>query len=506
MLASLASLALAVSVTNTEAVHALAPLGDRVVACTEGGVDVFAASGAWLRTLHVEEGLPAHGCWAARVVGDEVFFATDRGLAVLSPSLRVERVSDVAWHAVPPGRTREEVLARVTALQRALPAGVTWTAFSERFAGSADGRVFRVADASVVRAVPGAVLALTEEGEALHIDAGEGRFALREGRLEELGAPRGPAVVLERGGVRWLGTRDDGVHRAGHRVTPRGQLCGNHITALARAGAKLVVGTFDRGVCWTEGGRWVRAHKPALPSDEVTGVVIDGRQLFVATTAGLAHFDGRAWTQLAFGGRNPLGLERLSVLGLQRTSEGLWVMDGRGASLVSTDAKRGLRLVSRVRTPEGWAAHPSLSRRAGSELWFASEDRGLLRFDGATWTRFHDGRELTDNWVTALAVEPGRAVVGSCTNGFTWFDGARWARVTTGLPSLMVTAVALTPGGAVVGTLGGIVRFDPRTGAVTALTEPVADERTSALTWSEGELLIGTEAGLTRLPDPRSLL
>ncbi|MFZ5441169.1 MAG: hypothetical protein ACOZQL_14260 [Myxococcota bacterium] len=500
MLASFAALALTVSITNTEAVHGLAPLGERVVACTEGGLDVFAASGAWLRTLHVEDGLPAHGCWAVRAVGGEVFVATERGLAVLSPSLTIERLSRVAWHAVPPGRTRAEVLAHLAALERQLPEGVTWTAFSERFAGSADGRVFRVADGSVVRAVPGAVLSLVEDGEVLHIDAGEGRFVLREGRLEELRRDGVPAeAALERAGVRWLGTRGDGVHREGRRVTPRGQLCGNHVTALARAGAMLVVGTFDRGVCWTEGGRWVRAHKPALPSDEVTAVAIDGRQLFVATTAGLAHFDGRAWTQFAFGGRNPLGLERLSVLGLQRTAEGLWVMDGRGASLVSTDAKQGPRLRSRVRTPEGWAAHPSLSRRAGSALWFASEDRGLIRFDGADWTRFHDGRELTDNWVTALAVEPARAVVGSCTNGFTWFDGARWTRVTTGLPSLMVTAVALTPRGALVGTLGGVAHFDAETGAVTALTEPVADERTSALSWSEGELLIGTEAGLTRL-------
>lgn len=47
------------SVTNTETVHALSTWGDRVVACTEGGLDLFQRDGRFLRTLHVEDGLPS---------------------------------------------------------------------------------------------------------------------------------------------------------------------------------------------------------------------------------------------------------------------------------------------------------------------------------------------------------------------------------------------------------------------------------------------------------------
>lgn len=598
------------SVTNTEAVHALAPLGDRVIACTEGGVDVFSPAGAWQRTLHVEDGLPAHGCRAARAVERSVFLATDLGVVELTATLTLTPVSDVRWQALPEAPTREALLARLAELQRTLPADGTWTAFSAHYAGTADGRIVRVG-APAVRTVPGVVLRLQERAGELRIGTSEGLFILRafgasgvegaaagttgrpltpsgvEGRpattaadrpvtpsgvegqpataaadrpvtpseveravstgpdeaawlqgslqlieldapparlgfagdlvlsrdgrvfrwagaLEPTGAQVAPdaSALLELGGATWAGTRADGVHRAtrggDRRVTPAGQLCSNHVTALARAGARTVVGTFDRGVCWEQGGRWVRAHAPALPSDQVLGVAADGERLYVATTNGLGYFDGRAWTQVAFGGRNPIGLARLTVLAVQPAPEGVWVMDGRGASLVARG--KALGLLSRTSPPEGWADHPSVVGRAGAFLWYASEDRGLLRFDGQRWTRFHDGRDLTDNWITALDGDAsGRLVAGTCQTGFNYFDGQTWARVPGGLPSAMVTAVALTKAGAWVGTLAGVVRYEAATGALTPLPG-LADPRVSALLEAEGTLYVGTEGGLTIAP------
>jgi hypothetical protein len=555
LLVLLSLVALPRSITNTEAVHGLARLGDDVVACTEGGVDVFSADGAWRRTLHVEDGLPSHGCRALREAFGAVFAATDQGLVELVAGrggIGVVGLSAARWHAVPEAASRSELLARIAWLEASLPSGSTgstgstWTAFSAHYAGTADGQVRRLGTTEVHTA-PGAVLYLEEYGEALRIGTSEGLFVLRGERFVELPSPPAPlsfsgdlvlsrdgrafrwgdtlaptgevgpaepTAWLERDGARWVGTRSDGVHlvtggvtrgvtRGGarvapRRVTPTGQLCGNHVTAIARAGSRTVVGTFDRGVCWEERGRWVRARVPALPSDQVLGLAVDGERLYVATTHGLGFFDGRRWIQVAFGGRNPLGLARLSVLATQVTADGVWVMDGRGASR----AARGktLRLEARTTPPERWAEHPTVATLAGAFLWYASEDRGLLRFDGERWARFHDGKDLTDNWVTAIDGDAnGRLVAGTCQRGFNYFDGTGWVRVpdiSTGLPSAMVTAVALTATGAFIGTLGGLARYDAAGGSLTQVPG-LADARVAALLVDGERLYVGTEGGLS---------
>ena len=51
MLSTLAALALAATVTNTETVHDLESFGGQVVACTEGGLELFSPAGKSLRVL-----------------------------------------------------------------------------------------------------------------------------------------------------------------------------------------------------------------------------------------------------------------------------------------------------------------------------------------------------------------------------------------------------------------------------------------------------------------------
>ena len=157
---------------------------------------------------------------------------------------------------------------------------------------------------------------------------------------------------------------------------------------------------------------------------------VTGRDLYVATTYGLGLYDGKVWTQLAFGGAQPGGARQ--ALGARGGAAGhrcVALVDGRGASFVAAGGQ-ALALVERLPLPEGWSEHPSVADGAGRYLWVASEDRGLLRWDGARWQRFHDGRDLTDNWVTALSTDAeGRAVAGTCQDGFSYFDGSRWTRV-----------------------------------------------------------------------------
>lgn len=535
--------ALAATVTNTETVHDLEAFAGHVVACTEGGLEVFSPAAASVRVLTVEDGLPSHFCRALERSGEWLYAATDEGVIAVDARFHVRPVLDVRWHALPPaeGASSGDYEAMLGQLAAKLPAGPTYTALSKRYAGTADGRVLEPGTERLWP-VPGPVRFLSEERRGLKVGTSEGAFFIDaggklssasdvpvgpleyartdgvlilgsqgdartwHGELPEgasAASPKLPEGATSMNGPSWVGTRDTGAYlrtaKGWRRVTPTGQLCGNHITALTRHKGRLVVGTFDRGVCWQrDDGRWQTFRRPALPSNMVLGVASDGERLFVATTYGLGLYDGKVWTQVAFGGRNPVALGKLSVLAAVRVDKGVALVDGRGASIVATGVQP-LTLVERLPVPEGWSEHASVADGAGRFLWVASEDRGLVRWDGAKWQRFHDGRDLTDNWVTALSVDAeGRAIAGTCQDGFSYFDGSRWTRVreAEGLPSRAIVSTALVPGGALIGTLLGAARFDAASGTVRPLPK-LADPRVYAILVEGDSALFGTEGGLS---------
>ncbi|MCY1046642.1 hypothetical protein OV208_35390 [Corallococcus sp. bb12-1] len=538
MLSALTALALAATVTNTETVHDVEPFGGHVVACTEGGLEVFTPAGRSVRVLTVEDGLPSHFCRAMESTGDRLFVATDEGLVSLDAGFQVTPVLDVRWQALPAAEdaSTPDYVSRLESLAAVLVPGATYTAFSPRFAGTAEGRLFELGT-SRAWALPGPVRFLSDTRDGVDVGTSEGAFSIdSRGRLAAVGSvPTGPLsftvtehgvrIIGSHGDVRawgasdaassvpsgatvlngdWVGTRASGVFfreaKGWRRVTPTGQLCGNHITALARHQGRLVVGTFDRGACWQrDDGRWQTVRTPALPSNQVLGITSDGQNLYVATTYGLGFHDGKTWTQVAYGGRNPVALGKLSVLGASRVADGVALADGRGVSVVAPSSSP-LSLVKRLPLPEGWSEHPSVAEGSGRFLWMGSEDRGLLRWDGERWQRFHDGRDLTDNWVTALSADAeGRAIAGTCQDGFSYFDGAKWTRVRTsaGLPSPAIVSTALVPGGALVGTLLGASYFDAGTGSVHALPR-LADPRVYAVFPEGDSAFFGTEGGLSR--------
>ncbi|HEX8439642.1 hypothetical protein [Archangium sp.] len=543
LLSTLTAALLSATVTNTETVHDLAAYNGHVVACTEGGLELFTRSGRPVRTLTVEDGLPSHFCRALEVAGDRLFAATDEGVVAVDDRWRVEPVVGAKWHALPTasGMNAETYRAALGWLSERLPAGPTYTAFTESYLGTADGRVLAPGSGRTWT-VPGPVLLLEESGDTLRVGTTEGAFTLGPSGLVSLPVPVGPLAyargpegetrvlggegearrwgastgeaqalpqavtsTLEVEGAAWVGTRGQGAFRQQgtqwKRVTPTGQLCGNHITALARHQGRRVVGTFDRGVCWElPDGRWRTFRTPNLPSNHVLGLASDGKNLYVATMYGLGLHDGKAWTQMAYGGRNPVALGKLSVLAaVAKTEEGLALLDGRGASFVKPGSQP-LELVKRLALPEGWSSHVSGADGAGRFLWVTSEDRGLLRWDGTEWKRFHDGKDLTDNWVTALAADAeGRAVAGTCQDGFSYFDGERWTRVrdAEGLPSRYVVSTALVPGGALVGTLLGAVHYDATSGTVHPLPR-LADPRVYSILVEGDTVLFGTEGGLSQ--------
>lgn len=546
------------SMTNTEDVRDLATRADgSILAATGGGLDVFDAAGRPLRTVHVEDGLPSHETWAVRVVGDSVFVATSHGVARLGATLALVKViaPDRSWQALaePEGDDADRYARQLEQLSTLLAAGELpvavarsehelavagadgWVRMHER-AATADDHPRALAVSGRVRAMAFAadgLLDVVTTEDLLRLDFKRGRTTTLPSKLARplvaRATPEG-LLVVEAGGAellftsggvvvtgrrlpsrtvaispdgRYVGREGLGVHDAsGRRLTATAQLCSNHVVDLVEYEGRLVAGTFDRGICWSSDGvRWTSFRTPALPSNIVYGVAVVGRELWVATPAGAARWNGKAFEHLSSAGRNPLHFGHLGLLGIRPMGERTAFIDPRGVSWTDGHAQ----FVARDETLAARSKHLTATAAAGQTLWVGTEDRGLLRLDGTTVRAYHDARDLPDNWVTAVAARPdGTALVGTCQHGAALIrphgPTLRFASA-DGLADDMVTAVALDASGGFVGTLGGLTRLDGEApGRSWRARDGLADDRVAMVTELRGEVWVGTEAGLSHAP------
>ena len=181
----------------------------------------------------------------------------------------------------------------------------------------------------------------------------------------------------------------------------------------------------------------VLAGPSELPANALTDVAHDGRALWVASTVGLARFDGR-WQ--SFGVADGLPTEDTRALAVAPD----------GALWAAFDTP--LRGLARYR-PDGWqtvtcptaaptSAEINDAAPTADALWFATAT-GVSRFDGANWQTFDRRDGLPDDAVNALAAH-GDTVWTATARGIARYDGS-W-RVVTDEPAI---ALAATPGGPV---------------------------------------------------------
>jgi ligand-binding sensor domain-containing protein len=263
---------------------------------------------------------------------------------------------------------------------------------------------------------------------------------------------RGARVTaeLEAGGVRFVGTAGAGLWRAGaspRLLTPGGQVCGNHVVALARFRGRLFLGTFDQGLCAFDGTRF---RAVPAPFRMINALAATPGALYVATTRGLfatrdgARFrrvplvDGRGVTDLAIDGRlvwavSPVTLWRVPLDGGRPRG---WFLPGGSRALQAVDARGGV-------------------------VWLASEDRGALRFRDGRFTIFDRAAGLPTSWSVDVAVaDDGGAYVATLRHGLVRVDPDGRSAVVPGLPDAWLLRLARDRSGLWVGTQGGAARLD----------------------------------------------
>lgn len=256
---------------------------------------------------------------------------------------------------------------------------------------------------------------------------------------------------LRAGGRQIVGTTR-GLWLDGRRITPDGQICANHVAALAEFRGALWVGAFDGGLCVREAGRFRAVNAPLRMVNDLHATA---KGLWVAAAEGL-YFTAD--------GRNFRRESRVRERGPNRiasSSRWLYVTTPFALYALRLDGRDTVR---RWAKPAGSTALQAVAV-SGSNVWLASEDAGVIRLRNGRFEAFDRASGLPSSWTVDVA--PAR-------------DGGVW-----------------------VATLrDGAVRLDARGNPVEGLGEP--SSWGLRLYPDRGRMLFGTQQGLdgAALPDP----
>lgn len=482
-------------ITDARDVRACLPLdGGAVLAATGGGLLLVRADGTARAPWTALDGLPETRVHAVLRDGDRLWIGTEGGLA--SARLRGERIEVERSIAGKPVRslalhdgaifaaTWGSGVMRLSANDRLEPVRATESRFAalaehagSLYAGAPSG-LYRLADDELtpVRGAPTSIWTLASHADRLWIGGVTGLASMARGRFQPESdadvralAPHGDALLagtfgqgaleIRRGRVRTLAglsaapfvqavsasgdTRCAGgpdglfVQHAGSawRAARIPELASNDVSAIARDGDRLWIGTFDRGLALLEGQRAARVRDPAV-DDKINALAVDhaGARVWVGTARGLALVEPRAdgFHVTRYGEADGLPSSDIHAV-TTLSSGGALVGTARGAAIIEDG--RVTALTEKRGIPPGgvWAvaetADGTLLLGTSRGLLVGDAERRGVVFHGAprsaeaatrSWIQLTMATgDLEDDWITALAVHGRTIFAGTYNAGVT---------------------------------------------------------------------------------------
>jgi ligand-binding sensor domain-containing protein len=281
------------------------------------------------------------------------------------------------------------------------------------------------------------------------------------------------ALEFDRSGRLWIGTRDQGVSRLsadGSRWSLVSRLDGlpeGAVTALRAFGDTVLIGTEKGLALWN--GREIAGTVPDgvnpsdFASDVITGLLLQGDSLWVATQLGLyvgrpstglakwdtlSAFADNPVTGLAWDGRTLMAVSSGVPLVFDFAARTWSAADGIGAVLSLTD-RLGTILACTTAgvyrwTGSAWqallgapasqgcavASDPACKGIAAAtvdasgRVWVANRD-GLREWDSVDWV-LHEPDAPAGNNIQNIALQGARVYVTTFIEGVGRFDGERW--------------------------------------------------------------------------------
>jgi streptogramin lyase len=216
-------------------------------------------------------------------------------------------------------------------------------------------------------------------------------------------------------------------HRGWTTYTEDDGLAGNIVKSIAVAPDGTLWFSSGWGVSSFDGETWITYNHIDMPTSSIPAVALapDGA-LWFGSYDGISRFDGNTCTTY------DTGATPRSIHGPNPEPD--WVQ-------VIVVAQNGVV----------WFDTPGL------------QDRGVCRFDGATWTTYTTDDGLASNSVWAIAAPPDGTVWFGTGGGASRFDGENWITYTAqdGLAYNFASSIAVAPDGALwFGAGNSITRFD----------------------------------------------
>lgn len=269
------------------------------------------------------------------------------------------------------------------------------------------------------------------------------------------------------------------------RLTPAGQICGNHVMAVAEFAGKTWLGTFDEGLCRFDGQEFATVQAPFRMINDLYATP---DSLFVASNSGLFRSDdGQSFVAVDLVGTR-------SINDLACDGDTLWATNPAVLWEIPLDGKR---------KPRGyWQPGGTRSLQAvdvlRGQVWLASEDRGLMRKRGHKFEIFDRAAGLPSSWVVDVAVLPdGGAVAATLRDGLVRVSPKGDAAPLQTSPDAWLLHVGRDSEGLWVGTQGGAVRVHgTKVEAVSHLPNPCVH----VIVRVETGIWAGTEGGLAFYP------
>lgn len=280
-------------------------------------------------------------------------------------------------------------------------------------------------------------------------------------------------LLVARDGALWAVTGGAGVRRI--EGAQGAETVFTSADGAANAGYALVQDT--QGAIWVGAdgglfryldGQWAMPVPMAeLPGITVTSLVVDGLNLWIGTTGGLAHYKVATDEVMAVPSLNGLSVEALALDNLGRIwagtqDAGIWLreLDGRWRQFVQNGQDPNSLPGNQI-----YSHSLAADAQIAGGMWAIVDGEELVRWDGTNWQRTARNWPLPSNllWTIFSDTADGSLWVGS-EAGVTRYDGMTWHTfgANDGLQSAVIFAVARTnEGGYWFGGSTGLTYFLP---------------------------------------------
>ncbi|MEO8027314.1 MAG: hypothetical protein ABI823_12615, partial [Bryobacteraceae bacterium] len=224
----------------------------------------------------------------------------------------------------------------------------------------------------------------------------------------------------------------------------------------APGGAETAVATANGLVLFDGAGNPRRTLTKAdgLIADHVTDVAWRNGGMTIATPAGITFMDASGTSSIyAFHGlvnNHAYALGTSGTRTLVGTLGGASMLDGNVITANFTTANSGLK--------HNWITAVT---RAGDDWYVGTYGAGVLKLDPlGHWSTFPDWKGSTEINANAMAVTPSAIYAGTLGGGLAIYirSAGRWRFQLDGLPSSNVTAIEASGGNIYIGTENGLVR------------------------------------------------